>query len=85
MIVSRFYKINGVRWEARFFGKGDLFPETARKVPRQGVWGRPNGCDWHEARFLGTSWRFVDLEPDLLFLPEEKRSVRPITRDTLRR
>jgi hypothetical protein len=69
---SRYYNINGRKWEARFFTKGETFPETQISVPRQGVWGRPLDATWEESHFLGYAWRLVDLNPDLLFFPESK-------------
>ncbi len=72
MIQSRFYNIGGVRWEARFFQKGEVFPETDRKVPKQGIWARPAGSGWDQPRFVGSSWRFVRLDPDVFYLPERK-------------
>ncbi|GEM_PF-1100838 len=74
MIASRFYSANGVKWEARFFHKGDTFPEGDVKVPRQGVWARPVDFGWEFASFVGESWRFVHMDTDLLHFPERKRA-----------
>lgn len=72
MIQSRYYSVNGHRWEARFFRKGEILPETGFEVPRQGVWAKPVSSGWDNARFVGSSWRFVQMEPDLLHLPERR-------------
>ena len=72
MIASRFYNAKGVKWEARFFHKGDIFPEGDLKVPRQGVWARPVDFGWEFATFVGESWRLVQMETDLLHFPERK-------------
>jgi hypothetical protein len=70
LVDKRYYKINGRKWEARFFTKGETFPETRISATRQGVWGKPVSATWEEALFMGYSWRFVNLDPDLLFFPE---------------
>ena len=72
MIESRFYRIKGIKWEARFFAKDELFPETTTKVARQGVWARPASSGWEKALFAGNSWRFVNMDLDVSFLPELK-------------
>ncbi len=70
VIQSRYYNVNRHRWEARFFRKGELLPETDLEVPSQGVWAKPASSGWEDALFVGVSWRHVQLEPDLLHLPE---------------
>ncbi|MBI5571942.1 MAG: hypothetical protein HY914_18510 [Desulfomonile tiedjei] len=70
MIESRFYNVAGVKWEARFFRKGEEFPDTDRKAPRQGVWARPMHQGWDRSRFVADSWRFVNIDPDTLYLGE---------------
>jgi hypothetical protein len=70
MVETRFYNVNGVKWEARFFRKAEVLPDTDFVVPKQGVWARPAGCGWDEPRFLGVSWRLVSLDADVLFLPD---------------
>jgi hypothetical protein len=70
VIQSRYYKVNGAKWEARFFHKGQSFPETGIGVPRQGVWARPVSSGWEESCFVGESWRFVQMDPDLLYFPD---------------
>ncbi|HMK36563.1 MAG TPA: hypothetical protein VK463_15930 [Desulfomonilaceae bacterium] len=72
MIDNRFYNINGIKWEARFFGKGEIFPETEVRAPKQGIWARPVDFDWESAVFLGGSWRFIRLDSDVVYLPERK-------------
>lgn len=72
LIQSRFYNVRGTKWEARFFAKGETFPESDLKAPKQGVWARPITHGWYEAYFLGPSWGSVQLNPDLLRLPEKK-------------
>lgn len=72
MIQSRFYRVNGTKWEARFFQKGDAFPDTDIKVVKQGVWARPVSGGWDTACFVGHSWRFVTMDVDLSVLPERK-------------
>jgi hypothetical protein len=72
VIQSRFYNVNGIRLEARFFNKGELYPETDTQVPKQGIWGRSSGSDWDSAVFLGGSWRFIRLDSDVLHLPDRK-------------
>ncbi len=72
MIQNRFYRVNGTKWEARFFQKGELFPETDTKVPKQGVWAKPISEEWASARFVGHSWRFVTMDVHLSVLPERK-------------
>lgn len=73
MISSRYYSANGVKWEARFFHKGDTFPEGNAKVARQGVWARPVDLGWEFATFVGESWRFVQMATHLLHFPVQKR------------
>jgi len=69
VVESRFYNVKGVRWEARFFLKGELFPDsTCLKVPRQGVWARPMNYGWDRSLFVGESWRFVDMDLDVFDL-----------------
>lgn len=72
MIQSRFYNVNGSRWEARFFQKGERFPDTEREVPKQGIWASPAGSGWDRPCFVGYSWRVVRLDPDVLYLPEKQ-------------
>jgi len=72
MIESRFYRIKGVKWEARFFSKNELFPDTTIEVPKQGIWARPESTGWERACFLGNSWRFINMDLDVSFLPERK-------------
>ncbi len=76
MIASRFYSVKGNKWEARFFHKGDIFPDGDVKVPRQGVWARPVDFGWEFASFVGESWRSVQMETDLLYFPERNRADR---------
>jgi hypothetical protein len=64
--------VQGARWEARFFSKGETFPESDFKAARQGVWARPVSFGWEDARFVGSSWGSVQLDPDLLYFPEKK-------------
>jgi hypothetical protein len=74
MIQSRYYKVNGRRLEARFFRKNEVFPGTTDLlVPRQGVWARDVREAWNAARFIADSWRFVEMDLDVLFLPERIR------------
>ena len=52
MIASRFYSANGVKWEARFFNKGDTFPEgRCEGAPTGGLGStsrfRMGVCDLH--------------------------------------
>jgi len=72
LIQSRFYRVSGNKWEARFFTKGETFPETDLKAPRQGVWARPVSRGWADARFVGSSWGSIRLDPDLFYFPEKK-------------
>jgi hypothetical protein len=64
--------VRGTKWEARFFRKGETFPESDLKAPKQGVWAHPVTREWDKAYFLGTSWGSVQLDLDLLHLPEQK-------------
>jgi len=69
MIESRFYSVHGTKWEARFFHKGETFPETDVKVPGQGVWARrPDLTGWEHSVFVASSWRLVKMTPDVLHL-----------------
>lgn len=71
MIQNRFYTAGGKKWEARFFHKGDIFPDTAgREVPRQGVWARPVDVGWEESVLVGTSWRFVNMDVAVDYLSD---------------
>jgi len=71
LIQSRFYNLNGERWEARFFRKGELFPDTqGLEVSRQGVWARSEEAGWESAVFVGTSWRFVNMDLAVQYLPD---------------
>lgn len=72
MIENRYYTVNGTKWEARFFSKGELFPETDTQVPRQGVWARPASRGWETAAYVGHAWAAVHLDPDVLYFPEKK-------------
>lgn len=72
MIDRRYYRIGGQKWEARFFQKGERFPDTTIDVSRQGVWACPELQGWDQARFLGNSWRFVNLDIDVSYLPENR-------------
>ncbi|MBI4964344.1 MAG: hypothetical protein HY913_13790 [Desulfomonile tiedjei] len=72
MIQSRFYNVRGARWEARFFAKGETFPESDAKAVRQGIWARPVSSRWDQALFVGHSWASVQLDLDLLYFPEAK-------------
>ena len=72
MIQSRFYNVNGVRLEARFFTKGELFPDMDVQVPKQGIWARPVDYGWECAAFVGSSWRFIRFDSDVLYLPDRK-------------
>jgi hypothetical protein len=56
--------------EARFFNKGELFPDMDLQVPKQGIWARPVGYGWEYASYLGNSWRFIRLDSDVLYLPD---------------
>jgi hypothetical protein len=71
VLESRFYNVKGVRFEARFFRKGDTFPDRADlMVPRQGVWARPRPFGWDRSFFVGESWRYVDMDTDVIHLFE---------------
>lgn len=72
MIQSRYYNVNGHRWEARFFRKGQPLPDSDAVVPRQGVWAKPVSSGWDDARFIGESWRYVQMQPDLLQFPKRR-------------
>ncbi|MBM4326531.1 MAG: hypothetical protein FJ118_05125 [Deltaproteobacteria bacterium] len=72
MLTNRYYNVKGTRWEARFFRKGEPFPDMAHPAPRQGVWARPASSGWDQALFLAPSWNAVQLDPDVLYLPERK-------------
>jgi hypothetical protein len=72
VIQSRFYNVRGVKWEACFFSKGAVFPDTDVLVPRQGVWARPAQYSWDSACYVADSWRFVRMEHDVLYMPETK-------------
>ncbi len=77
MIQNRFYNLNGVRWEARFFRKGDPFPDTVTSASRQGVWMRPVCAGWDRWIFAAESWKHVELEPDVIHIPAPRlRAVR---------
>jgi hypothetical protein len=65
--------MNGAKLEARFFHKGEPFPNSRLFAPKQGVWARPVPLDWDKAFFLAVSWRFVELEPAIKYLP----NIRP--------
>ena len=70
-VHNRYYSVNGVKWEARFFHKGDSFPDAMNlQVPRQGVWARPDGRGWENAVFVGTSWQFVNMDLAVQYLPQ---------------
>jgi hypothetical protein len=71
LIYSRFYTVKGIKWEARFFSKGELFPETDTQAPRQGIWAKPASRDWDIAVFVGHAWASVQLDPDVLYFPEK--------------
>ena len=61
--------MQGARWEARFFNKGETFPETDMSVPRQGVWARqPDSTGWERSVFVASAWRLVQMTPDVLYL-----------------
>ncbi|MFH0824737.1 MAG: hypothetical protein V2B18_18445 [Pseudomonadota bacterium] len=68
MIETRYYHVHGSRWEARFFRKGESFPDCQCAATRQGVWGKPVRRGWESARFLADSWRMVEFEPDIVYL-----------------
>ncbi len=70
MIQNRFYTIRGSKWEARFFAKGEPFPDTDMSAPRQGVWGKPIAEDWSTPRFLGHSWKNLDFDTAVRYLPD---------------
>lgn len=72
MIQNRFYRVNGAKWEARFFRKGEVFPDTEMEAPKQGVWARQASHGWDSAYFVGASWRSVNMDLDVRFLPEPK-------------
>jgi len=72
LIQSRFYNVNGVKWEARFFRKGETLPDTNIEAPRQGIWAKPADSGWEHAAFVGHSWASVQFDPDLLYFPEKK-------------
>jgi hypothetical protein len=72
VIQSRFYNIAGARWEARFFQKGECFPDTDRTVPKQGIWASLAGSGWDLPCFVGYSWKSVRLDPGVLYFPEKK-------------
>jgi hypothetical protein len=69
LIQTRYYTIGKSRIEAQFFNKGDCFPYTEMTVPKPGIWGHIAGEDWSVVYFLGHSWRFINLNPDVLYLP----------------
>ncbi len=70
MIESRFYNVRGVKWEARFFRKGESLPESDAIALKQGIWARPTSRPWDEAVYVGSSWRFVNMDPDVLYMPD---------------
>lgn len=70
LIQSRYYNVNGGKWEARFFQKGAEFPDTSVSVERQGVWAKPAGSGWDRAVFVAASWRFVELELHVTCMPD---------------
>ncbi len=72
MIQSRFYNVHGVRWEARFFRKGETFPGSDAESPRQGVWMKPVNSGWESRLFVAESWKYVDMEPDVRYLPHPR-------------
>jgi hypothetical protein len=73
VISNRFYTVNGEKWEARFFTKGEIFPHTdGMKVARQGVWARPVDSGWERGLFVGISWQEVSMDPDVLYMPTHK-------------
>lgn len=77
MISSRYYNVNGEKWEARFFRKGDHFPDTLdRIVPKQGVWARPVDFGWDHSVFVGHSWKHVNMDVDLLHFPSRRTRKR---------
>jgi len=71
MISTQYYTVKGEKWEARFFQKGEIFPETDKvKVPRQGVWARAVHSGWERSVFVGESWKHVSMEVDVLYMPK---------------
>lgn len=72
MIESRYYNVRGTRFEARFFRKGEVFPDTELIVPRQGVWARPESFGWSGAFFAGTSWQSVQMQVDVVYFPDQQ-------------
>ncbi len=71
LIQSRFYQLYGKRWEARFFRKGEFFPDTDDLVVlKQGVWARSEEVGWERAVFVGSSWRFVNMDLAVQYLPD---------------
>ncbi|MEW6347434.1 MAG: hypothetical protein AB1646_00100 [Thermodesulfobacteriota bacterium] len=72
MIQSRFYNVNGAKWEARFFRKGETFPDSPALSSRQGVWIRPVGAGWEGWIFVAESWKYVEMEPDVAYLPDPR-------------
>jgi hypothetical protein len=69
---SRFFRVGECRYEARFFVKGDTFPDTELSVSRQGVWARPADAGWEQATFVATSWRHVSWDSDVRYLPTKR-------------
>lgn len=70
MINNRFYNVDGEKWEARFFTKGEVFPDTdGMTAPRQGVWARPMDFGWERSSFVGVSWQHAKMDVDVLYMP----------------
>jgi hypothetical protein len=69
VIQSRFYNVQGTKWEARFFSKGETFPETDLRVSRQGIWARrTDSTGWENSVFVASSWSLIQMTPDILYL-----------------
>lgn len=74
VISCRYYNVQGEKWEACFFRKGDVFPDTEEvTVPKQGVWARNMSLGWEHSCFFGESWRHVSMEAAVLYLPDRQR------------
>ena len=72
MIQSRYYNVNGAKLEARFFHKGEAFPDSSVTVERQGVWAKRAANGWDRAVFVADSWRFVEYELHVTAFPERR-------------
>jgi len=51
-----------------------VFPDTEEvTVPKQGVWARNMSLGWDRSVFVGESWRHVNMEAAVLYLPDRQR------------